>query len=152
MNNAVRWIPEGYHSVTPYLIIRGAALAMGFYQRAFGAKELLRLEAPDGSVSHAEMRIGDSVVMFGEENIAGNICGPHTLGGAATSLLLYVEDVDAMVEQAVAAGAKLTRPLRNEFYGDRTARVEDPFGHAWFLATHIEDVSQEEMQRRMAGG
>lgn len=147
---AVNWIPEGYHSATPYLIVRGAARAIDFYKRAFGAAELLRMDAPDGSVGHAEIKIGDSVIMLGDENIEAGIVSPRTLNGSPVGILLYVPDVDAIVEQSVAAGAKITRPVKDQFYGDRTGGVEDPFGHVWYLATHIEDVSQEEMKRRMA--
>jgi PhnB protein len=146
----MNWIPEGYHSATPYLIIRGAARAIEFYKRAFGATELLRMAAPDGSVGHAEIKIGDSVIMLGDENIEAGIVSPTTLTGSAVGILLYVQDVDAIVAQAAAAGAKITRPVKDQFYGDRTGGIEDPFGHIWYLATHIEDVSQDEMKRRMA--
>ena len=150
MKNEVSWIPQGYHSATPYLIIRGAARAIEFYKRAFGATEMLRMDTPDGSVGHAEIKIGDSVIMLGDENIEAGICSPKALNGSPVSILLYVQDVDAITAQAVAAGAKITRPIKDQFYGDRTGGVEDPFGHQWYLATHIEDVPLDEMKRRMA--
>lgn len=147
---SVNWIPEGYHSATPYLIIRGAAQAIEFYKRAFGATEIMRLDGPDGKVGHAEIKIGDSVIMLGDENLEAGICSPKTLNGTPVSILLYVQDVDTFVAQAAAAGASITRPVKDQFYGDRTGGIEDPFGHNWYLATHVEDVSQEEMKRRMA--
>jgi PhnB protein len=150
MKNEVSWIPEGYHSATPHLIIRGAAQAIEFYKQAFGAKEMLRMDAPDGTVGHAEIKIGDSVIMLGDENIEAGILSPKALNGSPVSILLYVQDVDAITAQAVAAGAKITRPIKDQFYGDRTGGVEDPFGHQWYLATHIEDVPLDEMKRRMA--
>lgn len=149
MTSQVRPIPEGYHSVTPYLIIKGAAKALDFYQRAFGAKEILRMPRPDGRIGHAEIRIGDSVVMLADEHPEINARSPESFGGSPVMIHLYVEDVDALFSQAVAAGAKVERPLADQFYGDRTGGVKDPFGYSWYIATHKEDVAPEEMQRRM---
>ena len=146
----VKPIPDGYHSLTPYLIVNGAARAIDFYRRAFGAVELLRMEEPDGRVGHAELRIGDSTVMLADEYPEIGARTPQTIGGTPVSLVLYVEDVDATVARAVAAGAKLTRPVADQFYGDRTGGLTDPFGHVWYVATHVEDVSPEEMERRRA--
>jgi PhnB protein len=150
MTDGVKAIPEGYHTVTPYLVVDGAARAIEFYKEAFGAKELFRMAGPDGQVGHAEIMIGDSHVMLSDEHPQMNARGPQSFGGSPVSFVLYVADVDASVERAVAAGAKLTRPVADQFYGDRTGGVEDPFGHAWYIATHIEDVSPEELQRRAA--
>lgn len=142
-------IPEGYRSITPYLIVRGAAEAIDFYTRAFGARERMRLPMPGGLIGHAELEFGDSVVMLADENPDWGAVGPQTLGGTPVSVLLYVENVDALYQQAVDAGVKVVKPLENQFYGDRSCHVEDPFGHRWSLASHVEDVSSEEMQRRM---
>ena len=150
MSGEVRPIPEGYGSVTPYLIVDGAARAIEFYKQAFGATETFRMERPDGRVGHAEIKIGDSHVMLADEHPEMGARGPQSIGGSPISLVLYVEDVDATVNRAVEAGAKLTRPVANQFYGDRTGGVEDPFGHAWYVATHVEDVAPEEMQKRAA--
>ncbi|MBC8645657.1 MAG: VOC family protein [Thermoanaerobaculia bacterium] len=150
MASTVRPIPEGYHTVTPYLSIDGAAAAIEFYEKAFGAKELFRIAQPDGRVGHAELQIGDSRVMLADEYPEMNFRGPSSIGATPVMLHLYVEDVDAAFARAVAAGAKVTRPLRDEFYGDRTGSVEDPFGHWWSLATHVRDVSEEEMQKHAA--
>ena len=145
---AVKPIPDGYHSVTPYLILDDAARALEFYKQALGAVELLRIPAPGGKVGHAEIRIGNSVIMLADESPAMGARSARTLGGSPISLMVYVEDVDARVAQAVAAGAKLTRPVADQFYGDRTGTLADPFGHVWSLGTHVEDVSPEEMDRR----
>ena len=150
MTDGVKPIPEGYHTATPYLIVGDGARALEFYKQAFGATELFRMAGPDGRIGHAEIKIGDSPIMLADEHPEMNARSPRTLGGSPVSLVLYVEDVDAVVEQAVAAGAKLTRPVANQFYGDRTGGVEDPFGHVWYIATHVEDVSPEELQRRAA--
>ena len=146
----VKPIPEGYHAVTPYLIVKGAASAIAFYEQAFGAKELYRLAEPDGRVAHAELQIGDSRVMLADENPQMGARGPQSIGGTPVSLSLYVEDVDATVARAVKAGAKLIRPVADQFYGDRTGGVTDPFGHAWFVMTHVEDVPPDEISRRAA--
>lgn len=149
MSDKVKAIPEGYHSVTPYLCVDDAARAIEFYKEAFGATEIMRLEAPGGKIGHAEIRIGDSVIMLADEVPAINFRSPQTLGGPTAHFMIYVEDVDARVERAVAAGATLRRPVKDQFYGDRTGGVEDPFGHHWFIATHIEDLTPEEIKRRM---
>lgn len=146
----VQPIPAGYHSVTPYLIIKNAAEALEFYKRAFGATEALRLEAPDGSIAHAEVMIGDSHVMLGEQNEDMGFLGPKAIGGTPVSLLIYVENVDELFARAVKAGAKELQPVTDQFYGDRSGRIEDPFGHLWSIATHIEDLTQEEIDRRFA--
>lgn len=146
---SVKPIPDGYHSLTPYLTVRGAATAIDFYTAAFGAVEVLRMPMPDGSVAHAEVRIGDSVVMLGEENPAWGNKSPQALGGTPAGLMLYVPDCDAVFARAVAAGATVMKPLTDQFYGDRSGTVIDPFGHAWTVATHVEDVPPGEMQKRM---
>ena len=145
----VRPIPEGYHSITPYLVISEAARAIDWYKQAFGAQQTLRMEDPTtGKIGHAEMKIGDSHIMLADEYPDMGYRSPKTLGGAGISLLLYVKDVDGTVKQAVDAGAKIERPLQDQFYGDRTGTIQDPFGHVWTIATHIEDVSPEEMLER----
>ncbi len=146
----VKPIPEGYHAVTPYLIIRGAAKAMEFYKKAFDAKEIFRMEGPGGTIGHAEMQIGDSHIMLADEPPNAVNRSPEALGGSPVLLHLYVPDVDAVFAKAVAAGAKITRPVANQFYGDRSGGFEDPFGHTWYVATHVEDVSKEEIDRRAA--
>jgi PhnB protein len=146
----VKPIAEGYHSVTPYLFIKGAASAIDFYKNVFGATERMRMPGPKGEIMHAELKIGDSVVMLGEENIQMGAKSPLSLGGSAISLYVYVTDVDATVVKATDAGAKLVRPVKDQFYGDRSGTVIDPFGHIWSVATHVEDVSPEEMKKRMA--
>ena len=150
MAGKVKAIPEGYHSVTPYLIMDGAAAAIEFYKKAFGAVEVMRMPGPDGRIGHAEIKIGDSNVMLADENLEMNARSPKSVGGSPVSLLLYVEDVDKIVARAVAAGAKLEQPVEDKFYGDRMGGIEDPFGHRWYVGTHIEDVSPEEMKKRMA--
>ncbi len=145
----VKPIPEGYHSVTPYLIVKQAAEAIGFYERAFRAQELMRLEMPGGVIGHAEIRIGDSIVMMAEENPAMGALAPETVGGSPVNLLFYVEDVDAVFAQALSAGAIEVRPVLDQFYGDRAGTLKDPYGHTWSIASHIEDVSLEEVKRRM---
>jgi PhnB protein len=145
----VRFQPEGYHSITPYLIVKGGAKAIDFYRRAFGAEEIMRME-DNGRIGHAELKIGDSIIMLADEYLEMGHKSPQTLGGSAIQLLVYVPNVDAAFEQAVKAGAKLKRPVADQFYGDRMGGLEDPFGHEWYLATHVEDVAPEEMKRRMA--
>jgi PhnB protein len=146
---AVKPIPEGYHTVTPYLIVKGAAQALDFYQRAFGAQESVRMPGPEGKIMHAEIQIDDSKIMLADEFPQMGAVSPQTIGGTPVGICLYVDNVDALHSQAVAAGAKVERPLQNQFYGDRSATLVDPFGHKWTIATHVEDVSPEEMQRRM---
>ncbi len=143
-------IPEGAAHATPYLSVRGAAEALAFYQRAFGALETMRIAQPDGRIGHAEFRIGQALLMLADEFPDHGFVGPKTLGGTSVSVHVYVEDVDALAERAVAAGAKLLRPVADEFYGDRSAALEDPFGHRWRFASRIEEVSTEEIQRRAA--
>jgi len=146
----VKPIPDGYHSVTPYLYIDGAARAIDFYKQAFGAVEVMRLEAPGGKIGHAEIKIGDSHVMLADEFPEMGARGPHTIGGTAVGLMVYLPDVDVVVDRAVKAGATLERPVENKFYGDRTGGIIDPFGHRWYISTHVEDVPPEEMEKRAA--
>jgi PhnB protein len=146
---AVNAIPDGYHSVTPYLIAKGAAKAIDFYKQAFGATEVMRMEM-GGMVGHAEIQIGDSRVMLADEHPDMNVFAPKSAGSSGVGLCLYVENVDDVVAQATKAGATIERPLQDQFYGDRSATLVDPFGHRWTIATHIEDVTPEEMNRRMA--
>ncbi|MCW8124959.1 VOC family protein [Microbulbifer halophilus] len=145
---AVNPVPDGYHSVTPYLCINGAAGAIEFYQRAFGAEELFRFPMPDGSIGHAEIQIGDTRISLADDHPEGGLLSPQ--GSSSVGLLLYVEDVDSVFARAVEAGATVRRPLKDQFYGDRMGTLEDPFGHVWFLATHIEDVPEDELQKRAA--
>lgn len=146
----VKPIPEGYHSVTPYLIIKGAANAIDFYKKAFGATELFRMAGPDGKIGHAEIEIGDSPIMLSDEWPEMNYVGPKSLGGTPVSILLYVEDVDTVFNRAIAEGARQERPVEDKFYGDRSGSLVDPFGHVWHVSTHKEDVTPEEMERRSA--
>ena len=141
-------IPEGYHSVTPYLILKNAAAAIEFYKKAFGAVELLRMAAPGGKIGHAEIKIGDSPVMLADEYPDMGFKGPESLGGTPVSLMIYVDDVDKIYQQAIAAGGKEVRPLQNQFYGDRSGTLTDPFGHVWTISTHVEDVPEEELAKR----
>jgi len=142
-------IPDGYHSVTPYLIIKGASAAIEFYKRAFNAVELFRMDGPDGRIGHAEIKIGDSPVMLADEHPAMNALSPSSIGGSPVGLMIYTDDCDAMYHRAVEAGATVVRPLMDQFYGDRNGQLDDPYGHRWTIATHKEDVSPEEMDRRM---
>jgi PhnB protein len=142
-------IPDGYYSVTPYLITQGAAQALAFYKKAFGATELFRMEGPGGKVMHAEIKIGNSPVMLADEFPEMGARSPQSYGGTPVSLMIYLENVDAAFDRAVAAGAKVLQPVKDQFYGDRSGTLEDPFGHKWTLATHQEDVPPEEMRRRM---
>ena len=146
---AVRPVPEGYSTVTPYLIVADAAKAIDFYTRAFGAQELMRFGDPDGKIMHAELRIGDSRIMLADEAPQMGYRGPLALGGSATSIMLYVHDVDRVFNRAIEAGAREQQALKDQFYGDRSGTLTDPFGHVWTIATHVEDVSEEEMRRRM---
>jgi PhnB protein len=145
---AVTPIPKGYHSVTPYLIVKDAARAIDFYKKAFGATELMRFPGPNGTIAHAEIKIGDSPIMLADEG-QGNYRSPDAYGGSPISLMVYVDNVDKTFEQAVANGAKSSRAVADQFYGDRSGTLTDPFGHTWTIGTHVEDVSAEEMQRRM---
>ena len=145
---AVKPIPEGYHSVTPYLIISGAAKAIDFYKAAFGATEVMRMQGPDGKIGHAEIKIGDSHVMLADEHPEIGARGPQSLGGSPVHLMIYIDDVDGVARRAVAAGATEIRPVTDKFYGDRSGTFRDPFGHQWEISTHVEDVPPEEMERR----
>jgi PhnB protein len=145
---ATKPIPDGYHAVTPYLIVADGAI--GFYKTAFGATERMRLTTPDGKIGHAELIIGDSLVMLADEYPAHGARSPQAFGGSPVMLHLYVEDVDKVVAQAAAAGASIVRPVQDQFYGDRSGSVTDPFGHTWHIATHIEDVPPDEIDRRAA--
>jgi PhnB protein len=147
---AVKPIPEGYHSVTSYLSIRGASRAIDFYKDVFGAREKLRMEAPGGKIGHAEIRIGDSIVMLADEWPDMGFLGPQSRGGTTVNMHLYVRDCDAVVQRAVGAGAKLLRPIKDQFYGDRSGSIEDPFGHVWHVATHKEELSQAQLRKRAA--
>ena len=147
---ATQPVPVGYHTVTPYLIVSGAAKALDFYKRALGAIEQMRMPGPEGKVMHAEIKIGDSVIMLADEFPEMGARSPQALGGTPVSICLYVPDVDSLFNQAIQAGGKVERPLQNQFYGDRSGTFIDPFGHKWTIATHIEDVSPEEIGRRMA--
>ena len=151
MASTIKPIPEGYHSATPYMICKGAAGAIEFYKKAFGAVEVMRMAGPNGQIGHAEIKIGNSHIMLSDEHPEMGIYSPQHYGGSPISVLLYVENADATVNTAVAAGAKVTRPLKDEFYGDRAATVVDPFGHQWYVHTHIKDVSPEELQTAAAG-
>jgi PhnB protein len=142
----VKPIPEGYHSVTPYLIIEGATQALEYYKKAFGATELFRMPAPDGKIGHAEIKIGDSIIMLADEYPEMGFKGPQ--GGSPVGLMIYVPDVDTQFKKAIDAGGKVMKPLQDQFYGDRSGTLTDPFGHVWTISTHKEDVSPEEMDRR----
>ena len=142
-------VPDGYNAVMPYLRVKGAESALEFYKAAFGAKEKFRLMMPDGKVGHAELKFGDCIVMLSEEFPDKGIVGPKTLGGTSFALSIYVANVDKAVEKAASAGAKVTQPPQDQFYGDRTARLEDPFGHHWSIQGRIEDVSPKQMQKRL---
>jgi PhnB protein len=145
---SVKAIPEGKHTVTPLLGIRNAVKALDFYKKALGAVELNRMLMPDGSLGHAEIRVGDSVIMLGEECVEHGCNSPESLGGSPVTLYLYVKDVDAVFNKALDAGAKELMPLMDQFWGDRTGQFEDPFGHIWWVATHKEDVKPDEMKKR----
>ena len=150
MSRKTRPIPKGYRAVTPYLSVQGAADAIGFYKKAFGAKEIMRMPGPGGTVGHAEIQVADSRIMLADEFPEMNFRSPHSVGGTPVNLHLYVPDVDKVVKKALAAGAKPLRPVADQFYGDRSGTVEDPFGHIWHIATHVEDVSMKELKKRAA--
>ena len=143
-------IPDDYRTITPYLCVDDGAAAIDFYTRVFGAKERMRMPAPDGRIGHAELTVGDSVLMLSDEYPEMEIRGPKTIGGTPVTLSIYVEDVDDVVARAVKAGAKVRRETQDQFYGDRSGQIEDPFGHVWSIQTHVEDVPPDEMQRRAA--
>jgi PhnB protein len=142
-------VPHGYHTITPYLIIDGADKALAWYTQAFNARELMRLPAPGGKIGHAEIEIGDSRIMLADESPEHHAKAPGAFGGSPVTLLLYVPDVDARIAKAEAAGATITAQPEDKFYGDRMGSLRDPFGHTWHISTHIEDVTTEEIQRRM---
>lgn len=146
--STVKPIPKGYHSVTPYLIIKGAARAIDFYKHAFGAVETLRVPGPNGTIGHAELRIGDSIIMLADEMQSGPYRSPEAFGGSPVSLMIYIANVDDVFARALSLGARQSRAVQDQFYGDRSGNLIDPFGHVWTIATHVEDVSLEEMQRR----
>jgi PhnB protein len=143
-------VPDGYPVVTPYLSVRGAADAIDFYTKIFGATERMRMPGPDGRIGHAELQIRDSVVMLSDEFPDMGVVSPQSLGGTPVTLSVYVDDVDSVIDRAVAAGATLERPIEERFYGDRSGQIVDPWGHRWSIATHVEDVPPDEMQRRAA--
>jgi PhnB protein len=147
---AVKPIPDGYHSVQPYLAVDDAAKAIDWYKQAFGATERFRMDGPGGTIGHAELQIGDSVVMLSDPFPQASTKPPKELGGTSSSVMLYVEDVDATVKQAVDNGATVTMEISDQFWGDRFGSITDPFGHSWSIATHVEDVSPEEMEKRSA--
>ncbi|HEX6441711.1 MAG TPA: VOC family protein [Stellaceae bacterium] len=146
----VKPVPDGYPAVTPYLIVTDAAAAIAFYEQVFGAKLRLRLDGPGGKIGHAELEIGDSLIMLADEHPEMGALSPFTVGGTPVGLHVYVQDADAVAAKAVAAGAALKRPVENQFYGDRLGSIVDPFGHLWQISTHVEDVSPEEIGRRAA--
>ena len=145
----VKPIPDGYSSVTPYLIVTGAANALDYYKMAFDAQEIMRMPGPDGKIMHAELQIGSSRIMLADESPQMGHKSPQTLGGSGTGLMLYVNDVDDTFQRAVSGGGKIVQAVKNQFYGDRSGTLADPFGHQWTIATHVEDVAPEEMKRRM---
>ena len=148
MAGKVNPVPAGYHTATPYLVVNDADSAIDFYRKAFGAQEIMRMQAPGGKIGHAELKIGDSMIMLADERPGGSGKSPKSLGGSTASIFLYLEDVDSTFKQAVAAGAKAEMQPQNQFWGDRFGQLSDPFGHLWGLATHIEDVAPEEMEQR----
>ena len=149
MSNGVKAIPEGYEGVTPYLICRNAEAAIEFYKKAFGAEELFRIGQP-GMVGHAELKISSAIIMMADEHPDMGVVSPEALGGTPVHMMIYVEDVDAFTEKAIAAGLEVLRPVADQFYGDRSGQFKDPFGHIWSFATHKEDVTPEEMNSRAA--
>lgn len=150
MGTKAKPIPEGYHAVTPYLSVKGAVGAIEFYKKAFGAKEVMRMPGPGGTIGHAEIQISDCRIMLADEYPEMNFRSPHSFGGSPVHIHLYVKDADGVATQAVAAGAKLLRPMADQFYGDRSGTLEDPFGHVWHVATHKKDISLQEVKKRAA--
>lgn len=149
MPNSVKPIPDGYHTLTAYLTVKDASKAIEFYKKALQATERMRMPDPSGKIMHAELQIGDSVIMLADESPQMGNKSPQSIGGTPVGFCVYVKDVDAVVQTAVSAGAKIQRPVQDQFYGDRSGTVQDPFGHIWTIATHIEDVAPEEMRKRM---
>jgi PhnB protein len=150
MAKAKSYLPDGYRTVTPYLVIRDAAKAIEFYKKAFGATELMSMPMPDGKIAHAEIKIGDSMIMISDENLAWGTKSPQTLNGSPVGIFLYVPDVDATFKQAIASGATETMAVADQFWGDRYGKVRDPFGHQWNIATHVEDLTPDEIGERAA--
>jgi PhnB protein len=150
MSNSVKAIPAGFEAATPYLCVKGAAKAIEFYKEVFGAVEMMRMGDADGRIVHAEIKIGAAPIMLADEFPEMGVVSPETLGGSPVTIHIYFEDVDAIAERAIAAGAKILRPVEDQFYGDRAGKIQDPFGHIWSIATHKEDLSPEEMERRAA--
>jgi PhnB protein len=148
MATKVKAIPEGYEGATPYLCVKDASRALEFYKKAFGATEIMRFPMPDGKIGHAEFKIGKAIVMLADEFPEYGHLSPQTIGGSPVQIMVYVEDVDAVVKQAEAAGAKLLSPVADQFYGDRSGKLQDPYGHFWYISTHKEDVAPEDMQKR----
>lgn len=146
----VNFIPKGYNVVTPYLSVKGAAEAIAFYKKVFGAKEVMRMAGPNGTIGHAEIQVGDSRIMLADEFPEMNFRSPRSVGGTPVHIHLYVQDVDRVAKKAVAAGAKQLRPVADQFYGDRSGSLEDPFGHVWHVATHIADIPMKELKKRAA--
>jgi len=144
----VKAIPEGYQGATPYLCVKDGAKALEFYKKAFGAKELMRMAGPDGKIGHAEIKIGEAIIMLADEFPERGFLSPQSIGGTPVSMMLYVDDVDGFVNKAAAAGGKIQKAVEDQFYGDRAGQLEDPFGHRWYIATHIEDVAPDEMKKR----
>lgn len=148
MAGKVNPVPAGYHTATPYLVVNDASSAIDFYKKAFGAQEIMRMQGPGGKIGHAELKIGDSMIMLADERPGGSGKSPKSLGGSTASVFLYLENVDSTFKQAVAAGAKAEMPPQDQFWGDRFGQLSDPFGHLWGLATHVEDVAPQEMEKR----
>ncbi len=151
MADKVSYIPKDYNSVTPYLVVRGAAQAIDYYKKVFGATEIMRMPGPDGKIGHAEIKIGNSQIMLADENpsMGAGYTSADTIGGSPVSLYVYLPNVDDVVKRATAEGAKLLKPVQDQFYGDRSGFIQDPFGHLWGIATHVEDVSPKDMEERM---
>ena len=151
MADKVSYIPKDYNSVTPYLVVRGAAQAIDYYKKVFGATEIMRMPGPDGKIGHAEIKIGNSQIMLADENpsMGAGYTSADTIGGSPVSLYVYLPDVDEVVKRATTEGAKLLKPVQDQFYGDRSGLIQDPFGHLWGIATHIEDVSPKDIEERM---
>jgi PhnB protein len=150
LRTKIKPIPKGYHAVTPYLSVQGAADAIAFYKKAFAAKEVMRMPGPGGTIGHAEIQIGDSRIMLADEFPEMNFRSPRSVGGTPVTIHLYVHDVDKVAKKAVASGAKVLRPVADQFYGDRSGSLEDPFGHVWHIATHMEDIPIKELKKRAA--
>jgi PhnB protein len=149
MAGKVKPVPDGFHTATPYFIVKGAAKAIEFYKQAFGATELERMEMPDGKIAHAEIKIGDSIIMLGDESPQHGTRSPQSLGGSSCGLYLYVEDVDKTFDRAITAGATSTMGVKDQFYGDRNGSLVDPFGHTWYVATRKENLSMDEIRQRV---